>query len=135
MPFRRKQVPFRKKNRDLHLSMLVWYNILWYVLTASNASRDQSSPFSFELLKFLVALSQTEPTFHFEVSKAVGFRGKLVRLFIFGNFSSIKTIRSSFKVSENAKVAPQNCSLYSSLCLRTLLQKQPIGQTVYLLPK
>ena len=98
-------------------------------------ARYQSSAFSFELLEFLLALSQTERIFHFEVGRAVGYRGKIVRVFFFGNFSSIETIRSLFQVSENAKVVPQNCSLYSSLYLRTLLQKQGIGQIVYLLPK
>ena len=79
---------------------MVWYGMSLPLVTPAS---NQSSAFSFILLKALVALSYREPTFHFKVGEAIGYRDKLVHQWILGNFSSIQ---KSGPYSMHAKVVP-----------------------------
>ena len=82
---------------------MVWYGKF---LPPVTPTQNQSSAFSFELLKLLVDLSYTETFFRFAVIKAVGCKGKPVHLYLLENFNFIESIRSLFHASENAKVVP-----------------------------
>ena len=93
------QESFQKTVNNSHLWYVAWYGMsLLLVFPEWN----QSSVFSFVLLKVLVALSQTEPIF----GKAVEYRGKLAQLYLPEGFSSIETIRSLFHAFEDVKVVP-----------------------------
>lgn len=95
---RMHQESFQKTVNDSHLWYVAWYGMsLLLVFPEWN----QSSVFSFALLKVLFALSQTEPIF-----KAVEYRGKLARLYFPEGFSLIETIRSLFHAFEDVKVVP-----------------------------
>ena len=87
---------------------MAWYGIVWYGMSLQLVAPtlNQSSAFRFGLLRVLVALSQTEPIFDFEVGKAVGYGAKLVCLDLLGNFSSIETIWYLFQALKNPKVVP-----------------------------
>ena len=87
---------------------MAWYGIVWYGMSLQLVAPtlNQSSAFRFGLLKVLVALSQTEPIFDFEVGKAVGYGAKLVCLYPLGTFSSIETIRYLSQALKNPKVVP-----------------------------
>ena len=84
---------------------MVWYGMSIPLVTPT---QNQSSAFSFELFSvfFLFFFNYLETIFRFEVGKAVEYKGKLVRLYLPGNFSSIETVRSLFHASENEKVVP-----------------------------
>ena len=79
---------------------MVWYGKF---LPPVTPTQNQSSAFSFELLKLLVDLSYTKTFFRFAVIKAVGCKGEL---YLLENFNLIESIRSLFHASENAKVVP-----------------------------
>lgn len=106
------QESFQKTVNNSHLWYVAWYGMsLLLVFPEWN----QSSVFSFVLLKVLVALSQTEPIF----GKAVEYRGKLARLYLPEGFQLDR---------DNLVLIPciRRCeggtsSVYStSLCLRTI---------------
>ena len=102
-------------------------------LTAVNPKMEStSSDFSFALLKVLVALSLSEPILRFEVDKAVVYWGKLKRLYVLGNFTSMAKLQSLLHASEDTKVIPLQ-AYNSSLCLEILQQKKSRDQTVYLM--
>ena len=91
-----------------HLEGIYWYGMAWYgmSLLLVTTTQNQSFAFSFELLKVLVALHETDTILRFEISNAVGYRGKLVRLYLPRNFSLIEMIWSLFHASENVKLVP-----------------------------
>ena len=74
---------------------MVWHGMVWYgkFLPPVTPTQNQSSTFSFELLKLLVDLSYTKTFFRFAVIKAVGYKGKLVHLYLLENFNFIESIR------------------------------------------
>ena len=91
-------------------------------------TQNQSSAFSFELLKVLVALSKTEPIFYFEVCKGVGYTEKLCP-YLPGNSGSIEAIQSLFLAPENPKVVPLKL-----IVVVFPWEKKGIGQIVCMLP-
>ena len=72
-----------------HLKGIYWYGMAWYGMSLPlvTPTQNQSFAFSFELLKVLIALSETDTILRFEISKAVGYRGKLVRLYLPGTLA------------------------------------------------